>query len=176
MAIININIFSMHLMYNKDVTVILPDSITDEKLRCLWIYKYDNGYKDRIYGEGLIDIVNRNNIAVVIPDNMQPESNTIYEETKAKHKNSFVSYAARELPCTIKNMFRCISDKKKDNIIVGLYNSSCQSQCDNNRHIREYYLEHINKSAYTYKQREICEDEYNLLETVEELICEWSKS
>lgn len=41
----------------------------------------------------------------------------------------------------------------------------------------EYYLEHINKTAYTYKQREIYEDEYNLLETiVEELICEWSKS
>ena len=44
MAVINVNLFSMYLAHEIDVTVILPDEISsDEQLKCVWLYHGGSG-------------------------------------------------------------------------------------------------------------------------------------
>ena len=44
MAVINVNLFSMNLLHDMDVTVVLPDKIDKgEKLKCVWLYHGGSG-------------------------------------------------------------------------------------------------------------------------------------
>ena len=69
MAVINVNLFSMSLLHDMDVTVVLPDKIDKgEKLKCVWLYHGGSGdHVDWLYHVRLTDYVNERHFAAVLP-------------------------------------------------------------------------------------------------------------
>ncbi len=118
MAVMNVNLFSESLGHNMDVTVVLPDHITDgEKLTCVWLYHGGSGdHTEWLYHTPLVDYVNERHFAAVVPG--------VHESCFVDMNigNRYGTYVAKELPEMIWNMFPCISNKREDNFVSGLSN------------------------------------------------------
>jgi S-formylglutathione hydrolase FrmB len=112
------NIFSMCLKHEIDVTVVLPDKIEDgEKLKCVWLYHGGSGdHVDWLYHTRLVDYVNDGHFAAVLP--------TVHEScfVDMNMGNRYGIYVGKELPGIIWKMYRCISDRREDNYVSGLSN------------------------------------------------------
>jgi S-formylglutathione hydrolase FrmB len=112
------NIFSMCLKHEIDVTVVLPDKIEDgEKLKCVWLYHGGSGdHVDWLYHTRLVDYVNDGHFAAVLP--------TVHEScfVDMNMGNRYGTYVGKELPGIIWKMYRCISDRREDNYVSGLSN------------------------------------------------------
>lgn len=140
MAVITMNVFSVYVKQNMDVTVVLPDDVftgagnggcsvgssgvagdagcgVDDKLPCVWLYHGGSGdHTEWLYHTNLVDYVNERRIAAVIPN--VHESCFVDMHIGCKYG----TYVGRELPNLIHTMFRCISDKREDNYVVGFSN------------------------------------------------------
>lgn len=118
MAVINVNLFSMMLKHNMDVTVVLPDKIdNDESLKCVWLYHGGSGdHTEWLYHTPLVDYANERHFAAVLPN--------VHESCFVDMNigNRYGSYVAKELPQIIWKMFRCISNKREDNYVSGFSN------------------------------------------------------
>lgn len=118
MAVINASIFSMYLSHEMDITVVLPDDINEnEKLKCVWLYHGGSGdHMDWIFHTRLTDYVNDRRFAAVLP--------TVHESCFVDMNigNRYGKYVGRELPRTVWNMFKCISDRRQDNYVSGFSN------------------------------------------------------
>lgn len=118
MAVINADIFSENLNHNIEVTVILPDVISDnEKLKCVWLYHGGSGdHVDWLYHAPLVDYVNERHFAIVLPN----VNESCFVDMNIG--NRYGTYVGKELPSIIWNMFKCISDKREDNYVSGFSN------------------------------------------------------
>lgn len=118
MAVMNLNIFSVMLKHNIDVTVVLPEDIQkDEKLKCVWLYHGGSGDNTEwLYHTALVDKVETRRFAAVLPD----VDGSCYVNMNIGDK--YESFVAKELPSIIWNMFSCISDKRQDNYVSGYSN------------------------------------------------------
>ena len=118
MAVINVNFFSMNLLHDMDVTVVLPDKIDKgEKLKCVWLYHGGSGdHVDWLYHVRLTDYVNERHFAAVLP--------TVHESCFVDMNigNKYGTYVGKELPLAIWTMFNCISKKREDNYVSGFSN------------------------------------------------------
>ena len=97
MAVINVNLFSMNLLHDMDVTVVLPDKIDKgEKLKCVWLYHGGSGdHVDWLYHVRLTDYVNERHFAAVLP--------TVHESCFVDMNigNKYGTYVGKELPLAI---------------------------------------------------------------------------
>ncbi len=147
MAVITMNVFSVYVKQNMDVTVVLPDDVfkwaeevgcgvdsygaavgeagadmtssssVDEKLPCVWLYHGGSGD----HTEWLY----HTNLVDYVNERR------IAAVLPNVHESCFVdmhigckygTYVGRELPNLIHTMFRCISDRREDNYIAGFSN------------------------------------------------------
>lgn len=127
MAVITMNLFSVYVKQNMDVTVVLPDDVVEaagkgalsqeDKLPCVWLYHGGSGdHTEWLYHTNLVDYVNERRFAAVLPN--VHESCFVDMNIGSKYG----TYVGRELPNFIHNSFSCISDKREDNYVSGLSN------------------------------------------------------
>lgn len=118
MSVMNLNLFSMALKYGIDCTIVLPDHIFDnEKLKCVWLYHGGSGdHTEWLYHTSLVDYVNNRHFAAVLPN--------VHESCfiNMNYGDRYGTFVGKELPNTIWNMFRCISDQREDNYLAGYSN------------------------------------------------------
>jgi S-formylglutathione hydrolase FrmB len=118
MAVINVNLFSMALKHNMDCTVIFPQKISSEKkLKCIWLYHGASGdHTVWLYHTPIVEYVEERQFAVVLPN----VNDSCFVDMNIGEK--YGTYVGMELPKTLWQMFRCISNKREDNYVAGFSN------------------------------------------------------
>lgn len=109
--------YSSSLNNKTRVNIIIPDKCitSNEPCKTLWLLHGMCGdYSSWVTGSNIDRYATKHNLVVVMPDG----NNCWY--TNTAYGANYFDFISKELPELVRNTFKCVSDKREDNIIAGL--------------------------------------------------------